>query len=76
MLAPSSPESGEDDGYVIAFVHNPDRGAADLVILAARGLHRRPGCQRPATRADPARVPRQLDPRQLVVIASAGAAGR
>ncbi|QSB16025.1 carotenoid oxygenase family protein [Natronosporangium hydrolyticum] len=26
----------EDDGYVMAYVHNPDRGAADLVILAAQ----------------------------------------
>jgi retinal pigment epithelial membrane protein len=33
---PSSPDAGEDDGYVMAFVHNPDRGAADLVILAAQ----------------------------------------
>jgi carotenoid cleavage dioxygenase len=26
----------EDDGYVLAYVHNPDRGAADLVVLAAQ----------------------------------------
>jgi carotenoid cleavage dioxygenase len=26
----------EDDGYAIAYVHNPDRGAVDLVILAAQ----------------------------------------
>ncbi|MEU9479351.1 carotenoid oxygenase family protein [Streptomyces sp. NPDC048191] len=26
----------EDDGYAIAYVHDPDRGAADLVILAAQ----------------------------------------
>jgi carotenoid cleavage dioxygenase len=26
----------EDDGYTMAYVHNPDRGAADLVILAAQ----------------------------------------
>jgi carotenoid cleavage dioxygenase-like enzyme len=36
VFAPSSPEAPEDDGYVMAFVHNPDRGAADLVILAAQ----------------------------------------
>jgi carotenoid cleavage dioxygenase-like enzyme len=36
VFAPSSPEAAEDDGYVMAFVHNPDRGAADLVILAAQ----------------------------------------
>ncbi|MEU0970981.1 carotenoid oxygenase family protein [Streptomyces sp. NPDC005917] len=26
----------EDDGYAIAYVHSPDRGAADLLILAAQ----------------------------------------
>jgi carotenoid cleavage dioxygenase-like enzyme len=36
VFAPSSPEAAEDDGYVMAFVHNADRGAADLVILAAQ----------------------------------------
>jgi carotenoid cleavage dioxygenase-like enzyme len=36
VFAPSSPEAAEDDGYVMAFVHDPDRGAADLVILAAQ----------------------------------------
>jgi carotenoid cleavage dioxygenase len=29
-------EPAEDDGYALAYVHNPDRGAADLVILAAQ----------------------------------------
>lgn len=28
--------SAEDDGYVLSYVHNPDRGAADLVVLAAQ----------------------------------------
>ena len=36
VFAPSSSDAAEDDGYVMAFVHNPDRGAADLVILAAQ----------------------------------------
>ncbi len=36
VFAPSSPDAAEDDGYVMAFVHDPDRGAADLVILAAQ----------------------------------------
>jgi carotenoid cleavage dioxygenase len=36
VFAPSSYDAAEDDGYVMAFVHNPDRGAADLVILAAQ----------------------------------------
>jgi hypothetical protein len=26
----------EDDGYLLAYVHNPERGAADLIILAAQ----------------------------------------
>ncbi|MFJ9820926.1 carotenoid oxygenase family protein [Streptomyces sp. NPDC101151] len=33
---PDGTTSAEDDGYAIAYVHNPDRGAADLVILAAQ----------------------------------------
>jgi len=36
VFAPSSPDAAEDDGYVMAFAHNPDRGASDLVILAAQ----------------------------------------
>ncbi len=36
VFAPASPGAAEDDGYVMAYVHNPGRGAADLVILHAR----------------------------------------
>ncbi len=36
VFAPSAPDAAEDDGYVMAFVHDPDRGAADLVVLAAQ----------------------------------------
>jgi carotenoid cleavage dioxygenase-like enzyme len=36
VFVPAHPTAAEDDGYVMAFVHNPDRGAADLVILAAQ----------------------------------------
>jgi carotenoid cleavage dioxygenase-like enzyme len=36
VFAPSSPEAAEDDGYLMAFVHDPDRGATDLVVLAAQ----------------------------------------
>ncbi|OQS13286.1 dioxygenase [Nocardia donostiensis] len=32
----------EDDGYILAYVHNPERGAADLVILAAQDFGGRP----------------------------------
>jgi carotenoid cleavage dioxygenase-like enzyme len=36
VFAPASPDATEDDGYVMAYVHNPGRGAADLVILHAQ----------------------------------------
>ncbi len=38
----ASADAAEDDGYVIAFVHNPERGAADLVILAAQDFTAEP----------------------------------
>ena len=36
VFVPRAADAAEDDGYVIAFAHDPDRGAADLVILAAQ----------------------------------------
>ena len=27
--------TAEDDGYLLTYAHNPDRGASDLVILSA-----------------------------------------
>ena len=36
VFAPSAPDGAEDDGYVMAFVHDPERGAADLVVLSAQ----------------------------------------
>jgi carotenoid cleavage dioxygenase-like enzyme len=27
---------GEDDGYLLTYVHDPERGASDLVILSAQ----------------------------------------
>jgi carotenoid cleavage dioxygenase-like enzyme len=45
VFVPASPTSPEDDGYVMAFVHNPDRDAADLVILAAQDFGGRPLAQ-------------------------------
>jgi len=53
VFAPSAPDSGEDEGYVMAFVHNPERGASDLVILAAQDFTADPV----ATVHLPARVP-------------------
>lgn len=36
-FAPEPSGTGaEDDGYLMAYVHNPDRGAADLVVLSAQ----------------------------------------
>jgi carotenoid cleavage dioxygenase-like enzyme len=42
VFAPASPGAPEDDGYVLAFVHSPDRGASDLVILAAQDFTAEP----------------------------------
>ena len=42
VFGPAAPDSAEDDGYVMAFVYNPDRGAADLVLLAARDFTSEP----------------------------------
>jgi carotenoid cleavage dioxygenase len=42
VFAPSAPEAPEDDGYVMAFVHDPDRGAADLVVLGAQDFTAEP----------------------------------
>jgi carotenoid cleavage dioxygenase-like enzyme len=42
VFVPASPTAAEDDGYVMAFVHDPDRGAADLVILAAQDFRGEP----------------------------------
>ena len=63
VFAPAAPDSAEDDGYVMAYVHNPDRGAADLVDPRRPGLHRGAGRPCPPARQDSARLPRQLDRR-------------
>jgi carotenoid cleavage dioxygenase-like enzyme len=53
VFAPVAPDAAEDDGYVMAFVHNPERGAADLVILAAQDF-----AGEPVARVHlPARIP-------------------
>jgi carotenoid cleavage dioxygenase-like enzyme len=36
VFVPSSPGAAEDDGYVLAFVYDPERDGSDLVILAAQ----------------------------------------
>jgi carotenoid cleavage dioxygenase-like enzyme len=36
VFVPAAGAKAEDDGYNLVFVHNPERGAADLVILAAQ----------------------------------------
>jgi carotenoid cleavage dioxygenase-like enzyme len=38
VFAPSGPDAAEDDGYLLTFVHDPERGAADLVVLAAQDV--------------------------------------
>ena len=42
VFAPSSPDAAEDDGYVLAFAHNSDRGATDLLVLAAQDFTAEP----------------------------------
>ena len=53
MFAPAAPGTAEDDGYVMAFIHDPERGAADLVILAAQDF----GGEEVARVHLPARIP-------------------
>ncbi|MFG3019564.1 carotenoid oxygenase family protein [Streptomyces sp. NPDC048254] len=36
VFVPGERAAQEDDGFTLAYVHNPDRGAADLLILAAQ----------------------------------------
>ncbi|MCW2695409.1 MAG: 9-cis-epoxycarotenoid dioxygenase [Modestobacter sp.] len=38
VFAPSAPDAAEDDGHLLAFVHDPDRGATDLVVLSAQDV--------------------------------------
>ena len=53
VFVPASPDAAEDDGYVMAFVYDPDRGATDLVIVAAQDF-----TDEPVARVHlPARVP-------------------
>ena len=50
---PAARRRGEDDGYVMAYVNDPERGAADLVILSAQDFTGDPV----ARSTCPARVP-------------------
>jgi carotenoid cleavage dioxygenase len=36
VFVPAAPDAGEDDGYVVAIVYEPDRDASELVVLAAQ----------------------------------------
>jgi len=38
VMVPSSDDAGEDDGVVMGFVFDPERGASDLVVLDAATL--------------------------------------
>ncbi|MGP8304074.1 carotenoid oxygenase family protein [Streptomyces inhibens] len=53
VFVPSENARAEDDGYLMAYVHDPDRGASDLVILSAQDFTGSPV----ATIHLPARVP-------------------
>ncbi|RZS44958.1 carotenoid cleavage dioxygenase [Herbihabitans rhizosphaerae] len=53
VFVPAGPGAAEDDGYVLSYVHDPERGASDLVILSAQDFTAEPL----ATVHLPARVP-------------------
>ncbi|UJW29314.1 carotenoid oxygenase family protein [Saccharothrix sp. AJ9571] len=42
VFVPAARSKAEDDGYALAYVHNPDRNASDLVILAAQDFTAKP----------------------------------
>jgi carotenoid cleavage dioxygenase len=42
VFAPSAPDAAEDDGYLMCFVHDPERDAADLVVIAAQDFTAEP----------------------------------
>lgn len=42
VFVPAESPTAEDDGYVMAYAHNPERAAADLVILSAQDFTGRP----------------------------------
>ncbi len=42
VFVPRAGATTEDDGYVISYVHNPQRGASDLVILSAADFTAKP----------------------------------
>nr|WP_151537875.1 carotenoid oxygenase family protein [Actinomadura montaniterrae] len=44
-FVPRSGARAEDDGYVLSYVHNPERNASDLVILSAQDFTGKPIAQ-------------------------------
>lgn len=53
VFVPRRGARDEDDGYVLSYVNDPDRGATDLVILSAQDFGGHP----PARVHLPGRVP-------------------
>ncbi len=53
VFVPGGSAAAEDEGYLLAYVHDPDRGASDLLILSAQDFTGEPL----ATVQLPARVP-------------------
>ncbi|WP_042429149.1 carotenoid oxygenase family protein [Streptacidiphilus anmyonensis] len=53
VFVPSAAADGEDDGWLLAYVHDPVRGASDLVVLSAQDVTGEPV----ATVHLPVRVP-------------------
>ncbi|MGW0962001.1 carotenoid oxygenase family protein [Streptomyces gelaticus] len=42
VFVPRRGARDEDDGYLLSYVHNPDRGASDMVVLSAQDFTGRP----------------------------------
>jgi carotenoid cleavage dioxygenase len=42
VFVPAANATAEDDGYNLLYVHDPERGAADLVVLSAQDFSGEP----------------------------------
>ena len=65
VFAPSSPDAAEDDGYRHGLRPQPRPRRRRPCHPRRPGLHRRAGRPRAPASPDPARLPRQLDPRPV-----------
>jgi carotenoid cleavage dioxygenase len=42
VFAPAGPDAGEDEGYLLSFVYDPEKDGTELVILDARNVAAEP----------------------------------